>query len=331
MAPNLLHVGLGSLGRRIQADLRARGIARVAAVVDPDPRLCGRPLAEVVEGADPDLRVLGSLDEVPDWSALDVALVTTRSDLADCAETLRALAGRGLAVVSTCEELLWPWLRHAELARELDELARASGARLLGTGVNPGFLMDALPAFVTAVCRSVRSVRVSRVQDAAHRRVPFQQKIGAGLELDAFRARVDAGSLRHVGLGESLHFIGHALGFDLDDWHETIEPVLAERDLACALGPIPSGRAAGVRQVAVGLAGGTERVRLEFVAAIGQAEPRDHVAIDGDPPLDLTLAGGVDGDKATAAIVLNVVRPLLAVPPGLHTMASIPLAPCAAG
>lgn len=328
MSPRLLHVGLGPLGRRILSDQAARGPGTLTAVVDIDPDLAGRRLAELVPGAPPALHVLGDLEELEDWEALDAAIVTTSSDLARCAPTLRALLERGISTVSTCEELLWPWLRHPDLANELDRLARASGAALLGTGVNPGFLMDALPVFLGAAALEVRAVHCWRIQDATSRRVPFQRKIGAGLDEAAFAARIADGSLRHVGLGESLHFVAASLGYRLERWEESIEPVLATRELDCALGRIPPGRAAGVRQIARGWIRGEERFVLEFQAAIGQDDPHDRVLLDSDPPLDLVLRGGVHGDLATSAVVLNCLGPLLDASPGLHTMATIRMPRC---
>jgi hypothetical protein len=324
----VLHVGLGPLGLRVQADLAARGGLRTVAAVDVDPALVGRSLAELAAGAPADVRVAGDLDGI-DFESVDVALLTTSSDLARCADSLRALLARGVSVVSSCEELLWPWLRHAALARELDLLARRHGAALVGTGVNPGFVMDALPAFLSAVALRVEAVHVERIQDASTRRVPFQEKIGAGLPLAEFHARARAGTLRHVGLGESLHFLAAALGWEIEDWSETLEPVLAERDLDCALGPIARGAPSGVRQTARARVGGVERLSLEFQAAIGQSEPRDRVRLVSDPPLELVLPGGVHGDRATSAVLLNCLGPLCDAAPGLATMATLRMPTCA--
>lgn len=323
------HVGLGPLGRAMVRELARRPELELVGAADTDPRLAGRPLGELVPelaGRARELRVVPDAAELD--GPLDAALVTTVSDLALCAPTLRALLARGAAVVSTCEELVWPWLRHAELADELHGLARAGGGRLLGTGVNPGFLMDALPVFASAVCLRVDAVEVWRIQDAAPRRVPFQAKIGATLELSAFEERRRSGSLRHVGLLESLCFVAHALGLPLDEQEETLEPVVAERELACDLGIVRPGCAAGVRQVAEGRArlpgGGTRTVaRLVFQAAVGQADPHDRVRIAGEPELDLRFAGGVHGDLATVAIALNALPALAEAAPGLHTMATI--------
>jgi 4-hydroxy-tetrahydrodipicolinate reductase len=324
----LLHVGLGPLGLRIESDLLARRIARVAAAVDVSPQLAGSELSKLVPGAPADVPVLGSLAEIPDWEVFDAAIVTTSSDLRACADTFRTLLAHGVPVVSTCEELVWPWLRHKTLSQELDALAKSHGAQLLGTGVNPGFLMDALPVFASAVCNSVRSVRMYRIQDASPRRVPFQQKIGAGLDRATFDERVASGKLRHVGLGESMHFVASCLGFEIQRWSETIEPVIATTPLECALGPIPAGHASGVRQKAEGIVGGKPVIQLEFQAAIGQSDPHDRVVLEGDPGVDLVIRGGVHGDTATSAIVINSLNPLVSAPPGLHTMATIAPAAC---
>ncbi|HYE03587.1 MAG TPA: hypothetical protein VD963_10175 [Phycisphaerales bacterium] len=328
----ILLVGLGPLGRIIASDLVERGLGRVIAAVDSAPELAGRPLDSLVRDPDPGgvgVSIVPSLAEVSGWSRIDAALVATSSDLRLAAPVLKDLLGRGLPVVSTCEELVWPWLRHRELARELDEAAHAGGGRLLGTGVNPGFVMDALPLALTAACKHVRAVRAWRVQDASTRRLPFQQKIGAGLDEREFRRRIAAGTLRHVGLGESLHFVASALGLRIDRWEESIDPVHARADLACGLGPIPRGCAAGVRQVARGYDRGAPAdgcvVHLEFVAAIGQPDPHDRVVIEGVPQIDMVIRGGVHGDIATSAIALNCIEPLLEARPGLHTMATIAL------
>jgi 4-hydroxy-tetrahydrodipicolinate reductase len=323
---HLLHVGLGPLGQRVVADLYRRQLGRVEAAVDPAH--AGRELADVVPGAERGLAIRSSLDEVPDRGRARCAVVTTRSDLELCMDTFRVLLGRGLAVVSTCEELAWPWLHHPVLAQELHELAVRGRARIVGAGINPGFLMDALPVAATSVCHAVRALRVERIQDAGKRRLPFQEKVGVGLPVAEFERRVAARTLRHVGLGESLHFLAHYLGWRIERWEETIRPVLAERALASDLGPVAAGAARGVRQEARAWVAGRVALELVFQAALGEPEPRDRVLVDGEPPVELLLPGGVHGDTATSALVLNVLRPLLAAEPGLHTMASLPLQGC---
>jgi 4-hydroxy-tetrahydrodipicolinate reductase len=325
----LLHVGLGPLGQRVIADLDRRRLGRVVAAVDPAPALARRDLADLVPGLARGVAVRSSLEEVAEWDRIRCAVVTTRSDLELCMDTFRVLLARGCAVVSTCEELAWPWLRHPVLAQELHELAVRGGGRIVGTGINPGFLMDALPVAATSACHSVSSIRVERIQDAGKRRIPFQEKVGVGLTLAEFERRVAAGTLRHVGLGESLHFLAHYLGWRIERWEETIAPVVAEQALTSARGPVAAGAARGVRQEARAWVDGRLALELFFQATLGEPEPRDRVRIEGEPPLELVVPGGVHGDTATSALVLNVIRSLLAAEPGLHTMASLPLQGCA--
>lgn len=323
------YVGLGPLGRRIVSDLVRRQLGRVVAAVDPHPSLVGRSLSELVHGADAGIRVVSSIEEVSNWHEIRCAIVTTSSALASCMETFRALLVRGLSIVSTCEELVWPWLRNQVLAQELNELALRYGSRLLGTGINPGFLMDTLPVAASMLCHSVRSVTIERVQDAATRRVPFQKKIGVGLDEAEFRRRMAEGTLRHVGLGESLHFVAHYLGMRIERWTESIMPLLTDTRLESALGAVLPGRVRGVRQVARGWTQGRQALELVFHAAIGEREPFERIVIDGEPPLQLLMPGGVHGDTATSAVVLNSIRALATSSPGLHTMASVPLQGCA--
>jgi len=324
----ILHAGLGPLGIRIIQDLYKRKLGTVIAAVDINPQYVGKKLSEIVPGIDCDVRVMASLDDYSAWDQTDAALVTTSSDLRKCAETFRQLLPHQEAVITTCEEAVWPWLRHQALADELDTLCKKHNSKLLGTGVNPGAMMDMVPVFATCVCQSVKKIEIHRIQDATSRRIPFQKKIGATLDDAAFAAGVKAGWLRHVGLGESLHFVANAMGWTIDSWHETIEPIKAEHDMTCGLGPIKKGDACGVYQTASALSGGSEVIKMVFRAAIGHADPQDRVIVTGDPGVDMVYKGGVHGDVATIAMTLNSIASLLAARPGLHTRGTIPLVRC---
>jgi len=321
----ILHVGLGPLGHRIISDIYERSYGHVVALVDRDPAIAGKNASTIIPDADPRLKILASLDDVDSWDTIDCAIVTTASDLPGCADTFRELLRRGKPIISTCEELVYPWLRHVGLTEELDDLAKRHGGRLLGTGVNPGFLMDALPVMLSSVCKQLRGISCFRIQDASSRRIPFQKKIGVGLDHATFAAKVKDGSLRHVGLGESLHFIAHYTGLTIERWEEDITPVIADRDLNSGVGPVARGKVCGVRQVAKGYFDERTVVHMEFQASIGQHNPHDRITIDGDPAIDMVIPGAVHGDVATSAIVINALPRIIQAPPGVHTMASIPI------
>ncbi len=348
----VIHIGLGPLGARVIRDLWDRGDVapcKIIAAIDTAPELAGRVLSDVVTeqvAEEPvttgmtdqrSIIVCKSLEALDDdiLTNADAAIVTTSSDLSACADTFRSLLKLGLTVVSTCEELLWPNLRHPKLAEELHILAVEHGGRLLGTGVNPGFVMDAFPVFASSIVHRVDRVICERVQDASHRRVPFQKKIGAGLTPEEFQAAINAGTLRHVGLGESLHFVAAHLGMDVVKWDETIEPVMIGDTPvhSNAFGIIGSGKACGVLQIARGWLADDSvdkpTLFFRFKAAVGEVNPGDRVLFEGHPTIELEIKNAVPGDLGTTAMVINSVATLHSTfESGLHTMASIPPVYC---
>jgi hypothetical protein len=255
----------------------------------------------------------------------DVAVLCTSSSVRTVKAQVLALVQRGLNVVTTCEELAFPSPEHQATSRDIDKAAVRKKVSVLATGVNPGYAMDALPLMLTAPCATVTRVSVVRVVDAGTRRLPLQRKVGAGLNLSQFRRAITEGTVRHVGLPESAHMIASSLGWKLDRVEETLEPAIAPRDLDTEYLRIPAGMAAGIRQSARGYRNGEVVVNLDLQMYVGAESPRDHVLIEGTPPIDMTIAGGVAGDLATAAIVVNSIPKLLAARPGLVTMRDLPL------
>ncbi|MBA7546677.1 2,4-diaminopentanoate dehydrogenase [subsurface metagenome] len=244
----------------------------------------------------------------------EVALLATVSSLQKIVPQIEEIAKYGINIISTCEELAFPWDTQPEVARRLDEIAQKYGISILATGVNPGFLMDSLPIAMTGVCQEVRSIKVSRIQDASIRRIPFQKKIAAGLTLNEFEEKKKTGTLRHIGLTESIQMIASKMGWKLDKREEILTPIMAES----------AGMVAGVQQIGKGYVNGEEKITLLFRAAIGEKNPRDTIEIKGSPEITSTIAGGINGDVATCAIILNAVKSVMAASPGLKTMIDIP-------
>jgi 4-hydroxy-tetrahydrodipicolinate reductase len=320
----VVQFGCGPIGCRIARLAAGRAHLQLVAGIDIDPALHGRDIGEVDGGEPLGAVIVGSWDRLPDDAAPALAIHTTGSSLRAVAPQLRALLQKGVDVVSTCEELAFPDDTNAALAAELHEQAVNAGATLLGTGINPGYLMDAWPLYMTVPCQTVRAIRVTRVQDASDRRGPFQRKIGAGLKESEFRRCAADGEIRHVGLTESARMIAAGMGWSLDDLTETIEPIMASRAIETDHVSISAGQVAGVRQQGVGVAAGRQVVTLEFRAAVGLDESYDAVSIDGVPPVEARIDGGVHGDLGTAAVVVNSVPRVAAAPPGLVTMKDLP-------
>ena len=224
----------------------------------------------------------------------------------------------GLSVVSTCEELAWPWLRDEAAAEALDRLCEERNVAVLGTGVNPGFVLDRLAVVLGHATGPVRHVRGLRVVDATSRRASLRRKTGAGLDEEAFHAAADRGEVGHVGLAESAALCATGLGLAVDEVDEELVPLVAEED-----GPVARGQVAGFSQTARVFADEREVVRLELVIALGAEDPRDEVELDADPPLRLVVPGGVPGDLATAGAAGNAAPAVIELR-GLVTVLDLP-------
>jgi hypothetical protein len=196
---------------------------------------------------------------------------------------------------------------------------------ILGTGVNPGFVMDALPITLTGVCERVDAIHVDRIQDARIRRLPFQQKIGSGLTPAEFQTRVENGTVRHVGLTESIAMIADAIGFKLDRITDDIKPKIAAKPISSEFLAVKKGQVCGLIQDGVGYRKDEPVITLHMEAYLGAPESYDQVRIEGSPALTMRIPDGVHGDVATASITVNSIPKVLAAPAGLQTMRSLPL------
>lgn len=324
---NVIQLGMGPLGMKMTEFIRQRHGIRTVAAVDPDPEKAGQDIGEMSGDGTYGVTIRPRLKEALAKMMVppDVALITTVSDMMRITPQIEACVEAGLPVVSTCEELFYPWATAPDLARRIDEAAKANNVAVVGTGVNPGFLMDTLPAQLTAVCQRVEKIEVHRVQDASKRRIPFQKKIGAGLSPEAFEAKKIDGSLRHVGLTESMQFIARQLGWTLDKTEDIIEPVILDEERTFPDVIVPEGYAAGVLQTGNGYIGDDLKIKLIFRAAVGEPASYDEIIVHGEPNLRSRIDGGVNGDVATCAISVNACQTVLHATPGLHTMATLPM------
>ena len=335
-----MQVGLGPLGQKIVSYVVERSGMEIVSAVDPAADKAGKNLSELC-GLNKDLGIKVSADiksAIKENNKPNVALLATVSSLQEMVPQVESIAKYGINVVSTCEELVFPGDTQPELAQRLDEVAQKYGISVLATGVNPGFLMDFLPIAFTAVCQEVKSIKVSRIQDASIRRIPFQKKIGAGLSPDEFEEKKKTGTLRHVGLTESIQMIARRMGWKVDKTEETLTPIIdphlnpsptsGERGSILRIEPHSvdekKGMVAGVQQIGKGYVNGEEKITLLFRASIGEKNPRDTIEIKGTPEITSTIAGGINGDIATCAIIINAIKPIINASPGLKTMIGIP-------
>jgi len=322
----VLHVGLGPIGVAIVKQVATRPGFKIVGGVDIDAAKAGRDLGDVV-GLSKRLsvKVSGDVTKALKSTKPDVVILCTSSSIKKVMPQIEAILKSKTPIVSTTEELSYPGYTHIRQARQIHTWAKKAKVAVLGTGVNPGFAMDALPIALTAVCERVDRIVVNRVQDARIRRLPFQQKIGAGLTTEQFQKKVDDGSVRHVGLTESIAMIADSLGWTLDRITDDIEPKLASVTISSEFLAVDPGYVCGIIQDGVGYRKGEPVIRLHMEAYLGAPESYDSVDIEGSPKLAMKLAGGIHGDVATASIVVNSIPKVIGATPGLHTMRDLPL------
>jgi hypothetical protein len=326
MAIRVLVYGLGPIGAAVARQVASRKGCRLVGGIDVDPAKVGRDLGDVVDlGRRLRVKVSGEVAPAIRAAKPDVVALCTSSSLRKVFPQIEGLLKLRVPIVSTTEELSYPVGANRRIARRIGDLARKAKVAVLGTGVNPGFTMDALPIMLTGVCERVDAVRVDRIQDARSRRLPFQQKIGAGLTAAEFQQRVDAGSVRHVGLAESVTMIADAMGWKLDRVTDEIRPMVANSVVRSEFLTVEAGRVCGLVQDGIGWAKGAPLVTLHMEAYLGAPESYDAVTIEGSPRIVQKIAGGVHGDVATASITVNAIGRILTVSPGLRTMRDMPI------
>lgn len=322
---NVLQIGFGPLGIQIAKYIADKNQVKTVAVVDINPNLVGKPLSQVSEELASNVFIYGSVENALKTIDIkpDVAIITTVSSLEKLVPQVEEVAKYGIHVVSTCEELSYPWNLQPKLSQKLNGICKENKIACLGTGINPGFLMDYLPSVMSSICKNIEHITVERIQDATPRRIPFQKKIGAGLNLEAFKAKKEEGTLRHVGLQESVYLLASCVGLNLDKVTESLDPVIAENAVSSDAIKVEKGEARGVEQIAHGYINGNCKVKMHFKAAIGEARSYDKITIKGTPSFSSEIDGGINGDIATCAITINSISSVLKASPGLHTMADI--------
>ncbi len=326
MPIRVLFYGLGPIGAAVARQVASRKGFQIVGAVDTDRAKIGLDLGDVI-GLGKKLRVRVTSDAVGAIKSgkPDVAVLCTSSSLKQVMPQIEMVLSKKVAIVSTTEELSYPVGKNRALARKIDALAKKAKVAVVGTGINPGFAMDALPIMLTGICERVDSIRVDRIQDARTRRLPFQQKIGSGLTKQQFAQKVKDGSVRHVGLAESVTMIADAMGWKLDKVTDQIQPKIAEQVVESELIAVDPGYVCGIIQDGVGYCKGKAVITLHMEAYLGAPESYDAVTVEGNPNIRQKIDGGLHGDIATASITVNSIPKILRVTPGLRTMADMPI------
>lgn len=316
--------GLGPIGIETLKLAATKPWLEIVGGIDIDPAKVGKMLSEITgDNSIRNAHVHRSLEELVTRTKPDLIFHTSISRLKEAYAQIEPIVRAGISVVSSCEELLFPQLREPELAVKLDKACKDGGAHVLGTGVNPGFVMDVLPVCLTGVCRNVKAIHIQRVVNASTRRGPLQKKIGSGMPPAEFERLFAEGKAGHAGLKDSAALIAHSMRWKLNELHETCKAVVASHDIRTRHVEVKRGQTCGLHQVVVGKVNHEVRLTLDLKMYLDAQNPYDACQIDGEPSLNMMLNGGVAGDAATVAALVNAAPRVLKAQPGLLLMTDI--------
>ena len=320
----IVSFGLGPIGLAAARLALQKQTIQLVGAIDVDPQKVGVDLGELLEPKQrTGIVVDGDAEAALRRLQPDAILHCTSSFMPMVKDQLLLAARCGVDVVSSTEELLVPEFQHQAIANEIDAAARQGGVSILGTGVNPGFAMDFVAVVASAVTFDVRSAHCVRVVDAGTRRLPLQRKVGAGLSAAEFERQLATGRFGHIGMRESVALLAKALGFQVDKIEQTVEPVLATEERKTPFLTVAKGQVAGIRNHGYGRRGTATLLHLDLSMYVGAPDPRDEVILDSTPPVQLRFHGGIAGDQATAAILVNNLHGVAAAPPGLRTVLDV--------
>ncbi len=308
--------GLGPIGIKTLQRLEEKAQFEVVGVVDINPELVGIQVNEICQTKNYSMTVANKAPK----SDFDLAIFTTTSNFLNLIKQIDSIVERGISIVTTCEEAAYPHRRYPSESKALDKRLKQAKSSLIGTGINPGFLMDTLPMALSTITHKIDQIKITRIQDALKRRIPFQKKIGSGLTVKEFGEKVSKLEIRHVGLKESAWVIIDGLKLPVEKLEETINPVLVESDQKLGDWDLKSGMVRGIEQIAKGYDDkGHVIIELLFRASLNEGQDLDQVEFKGEPNLTIQAPFGVNGDGGTVSMVINSLRAAFEARPGLIT------------
>jgi 4-hydroxy-tetrahydrodipicolinate reductase len=327
----ILQWGLGAMGGGMARLMLEKSGLKIVAAVDGRPDYVGKDLGEVL-GVGKSLGVLvtNKPEDVLKKENVDLVILATTSWTKDQLPDLRKVICAGINCISIAEEMSDPDAQNPELAQEIDALAKQYGVSVLGTGVNPGFVLDLLVVTLSGVCHSVERIEASRVNDLSPYGPTVMRTQGVGTTPEAFAAGVADGSIvGHVGFPESIHMISEALGLGVDRIEQTREPIISSVYRETPHVKVQPGMVAGCRHIGTGYRGDQEVVKLIHPQQIhphleGQ-DTGDYINIYGKPEIHMANKPEIAGGIATMGVTVNMIPHVVAATPGMKRMIDLPV------
>jgi 4-hydroxy-tetrahydrodipicolinate reductase len=324
----IVQYGLDPLGTEILRNLAGRSDFEVAAAIDSDATETDLSISEATQipGFE-EAPVLCSFEDLPQSARPDAVFHTAGTGIKDTLEQLKPICESGASVVTSCDEMLFPWHREPELASEIDAICQREKVKVAGAGTDPGAAFNHLPISLAHLTGNIRSVSVESVSNAADRRSAVQDRIGYGLDPETFHEGWANGELGITGFHESLLIVAHSIGWHIPALDQWCEPILAEREFKLPQITVKSGQVCGLYQMIRATIPTGESIQYELRLMLEAEEPNDQIHIVGEPPVEVSVPGTIQGEAANAWALIKTLPRLQQLTPGVKLITDLPSAP----
>lgn len=325
--------GFGAMGSGMAKMLLTKKGVDIVGVCDMHPERVGKSIFDILgvkKGNRKDVVINDKIEEVLTEKSCDICLCATDSFTKNAFPKLKFALEKKINVISTAEEMSYPKAQNPELAEELNKIAKENGVTILGTGINPGLIMDLLVVCLTGCMTNVEHVEAKRVNSLSPFGPAVMEEQGVGLKIDVFNKLVEDGTLAgHVGFAESVNMIADAIGWKVDKFQQQMAPIVTSIDRKSPYGFAAAGDVAGVNMTGQGYVDGEAKIDMIHPQ---QIEPEmegtstgDYITIKGTPEVNMCIKPEVEGGLGTIAMVVNMIPHVINAKPGLKTMIDLPV------
>lgn len=325
--------GFGAMGSGMAEMLLKKKGVEIVGVCDRNEARVNKSMYEVLgveRGDRPEVIIKENIEDVITEKFADVVLLATDSFTKNAFDKIKYCLEKKINVISTAEEMAYPMAQSPELSKEMDKIAKENGVTVLGTGINPGFIMDLLVIALTGACEEVQHIKASRINDLSPFGPAVMTEQGVGTTVDEFNKGVENGTLAgHVGFPESINMIADAIGWKVSKIEQTKEPIISNVYRKTKYAEVQPGNVAGCRQMGYGYIDNELKIEMEHPQQIlpekEGVETGDYIWIKGNPNISMQIKPEIPGGIGTIAMCVNMIPHVINADPGLKTMLDLPV------
>jgi 2,4-diaminopentanoate dehydrogenase len=325
--------GFGAMGSGMANMILNKQGFEIVGVCDRNPNYVGKSLYEILkieQGENPDVIVKPNIDEVVSEKSCDVVLLATDSFTTRAFPKIKWLLEQKVNVISTAEEMAYPQAKNPELASEMNKIAKENGVTVIGTGINPGMMMDLLVVCLSGVMEHVDQVTVKRINSLSPFGPAVMEEQGVGISVEEFNKGLEENTLAgHVGFIESTHMIADALKWKVDKFEQQMSPIITNFDRKSPYGFAKAGHVAGVNMTSQGYVDGELKIDLyhpqQIEPEMAGVDTGDYIALKGTPNVNMAITPEVNGGIGTIAMCVNLIPHVINAKSGLKSMIDLPV------